>query len=120
MTTTAVAVAGTYSEDPICPSCGLPGELWTTPTDEHVLLESNDPAAPLRVGAVPGPYRWIIMGHRAHPAPEAADLTAVCHVSHAAVCPRMPLESVPPSLLRRRRLNEARYECARLTSDANE
>lgn len=112
MPSTASTPASPIGETPLCLSCGLPGELWTTQHGAQILLESNDPAAPLRASDVPEPHRWIVTAHLARRLSDVTDPSMVCQVAHAAVCPRVPQAAVPLSLLGRRALNQKRLRRA--------
>ncbi|MFE4177121.1 DUF6083 domain-containing protein [Streptomyces sp. NPDC056909] len=93
---------------PCCPSCGLPGDLLATPEGRTVLLDSNDPTAPLRAGDVPSGFRWTLIDYYAHRLPDSAAPTAPCQVDHALVCPRSQADLASSALQQRRLLNEAR------------
>ncbi|MEU0271870.1 DUF6083 domain-containing protein [Streptomyces sp. NPDC006307] len=99
---------------PNCPSCNLPGDLRQTPGDGAVLLEHNDPAAPLTAADVPIHYRWIPIGHHAaRRLPGDVDPTTVCQVEHALVCPSHAFPPLRSARLRERhRLNMDRARCA--------
>ncbi|MER8001035.1 DUF6083 domain-containing protein [Streptomyces sp. NPDC095613] len=97
---------------PCCPACGLPGELLDTPDGRTVLVESNDPTNPLRAGEVPSGFRWTVIDYYAHRLLDGATPTAPCQVEHALVCPQSSVGLASSALQQRRRLNEARRQCA--------
>ncbi|WP_432063537.1 DUF6083 domain-containing protein [Streptomyces sp. S1] len=107
------AISHSYNpETSSCSSCGLPGELWTTPEGLHVLLDSNDPMAPLRAGDVPAGYGWTVADHHAHPVPDGTASEVPCQADHILVCPCRPATLFSPALLERRLLNKDRLYCA--------
>ncbi|MGY3341078.1 hypothetical protein ACVW0K_007271 [Streptomyces filamentosus] len=99
-----------------CAACGLPGDLRKTPHGALVLLEHNDPVAPLTAADIPARYRWAPDGHfDVIRLPEDAGPEAACQVEHQLVCPAGDRDLPLPSarLRERRRLNMDRRQCAR-------